>query len=68
MSGYARMDLRMRPDGSVFVLEANCNPNLANNEDFADSAAKASVDYESLLQRIIRLGLGYDAEWRVNGD
>ena len=66
MSGYARMDFRMRPDGSVYVLEANCNPNLSHGEDFADSAASDEVTYEGLLHRIIRLGLGYGAEWRLN--
>jgi D-alanine-D-alanine ligase len=60
------MDFRMRPDGSLFVLEANCNPNLSQGEDFADSAAKAGLSYEALLHQIIRLGLGYQAEWRVN--
>jgi D-alanine-D-alanine ligase len=68
MSGYARMDFRMRPDGSVFVLEANCNPNLAQAEDFAASAASDGIGYEALLQRIVRTGLGYGAEWRLNGD
>jgi D-alanine-D-alanine ligase len=68
MSGYARMDFRMRADGTVFVLEANCNPNLSHGEDFADSAASDGVDYPMLLERIIRLGLNYGAEWRLNGD
>jgi D-alanine-D-alanine ligase len=66
LSGYARMDFRMRPDGSVYVLEANCNPNLADSEDFAQSAAAAGVSYETLLQRIVSLGLSYDAEWRLS--
>jgi D-alanine-D-alanine ligase len=66
LSGYARMDFRMRPDGSVYVLEANCNPNLAGNEDFAQSAAAAGLSYEALLHRIISLGQSYDAEWRLN--
>jgi D-alanine-D-alanine ligase len=66
MTGYARMDFRMRPDGSVYVLEANCNPNLSQGEDFADSAEASGVGYGALLHRIIRLGLGYDAEWRNN--
>ena len=65
MSGYARMDFRMRPDGSVYVLEANCNPDLSHGEDFADAAAAAGVSYEALLHRIIRLGLSYEAEWRL---
>lgn len=68
MSGYARMDFRMRPDGSVYVLEANCNPNLARNEDFAESAASDGIGYPALLERLLRLGLNYGAEWRLNGD
>ncbi len=65
MSGFARMDLRMRPDGSVFVLEANANPNLTYGEDFAESAHVAGLDYERLLNRIVQLGLSYRPEWRM---
>ncbi|HWL61953.1 MAG TPA: hypothetical protein VNQ32_04110 [Steroidobacteraceae bacterium] len=65
MSGYARMDLRMRPDGSIFVLEANANPNLTYGEDFAESGHVAGIDYPRLLNRIVQLGLQYRAEWRM---
>ena len=65
MSGYARMDLRMRPDGTVFVLEANANPNLTYGEDFAESGEVAGISYEKLLNRIVQLGLGYQPEWRM---
>jgi len=65
MSGYARMDMRMRPDGSVFVLEANANPNLTYGDDFAESAHRAGLDYERLLERIVQLGLKYRPEWRM---
>jgi D-alanine-D-alanine ligase len=64
LSGYARMDFRMRPDGSVFVLEANANPNISREEDYADSAKAAGVDYASLLEQIIRIGANYQAAWR----
>lgn len=64
MSGYARIDLRLKPDGSVFVLEANANPNLAQIEDFATSALAASVGYDALLEKILQLGMGYQAAWR----
>ena len=64
LSGYARMDFRVRPDGSIFVLEANANPNLSESEDFAKSAAAVGVSYEQLLSRIVTLGLGYKAAWR----
>ena len=66
LSGYARMDFRMRPDGSVFVLEANANPNISHQEDFADSAQAAGVTYPALLEQIVRLGCNYQAAWRID--
>ncbi len=64
LSGYARIDLRLRPDGSVVVLEANANPNLALIEDLATSALSSGVGYDQLLDRILRFGLAYEAAWR----
>jgi len=40
-------------------LEANPNSQIARDEDFADSAKHSGLDYESLLQKIITLGLSY---------
>lgn len=65
LSGYARIDLRLKDDGSVYVIEANPNPNLSFGEDFAESAEKAGLPYEALLQKIISLGLNYQAQWRL---
>jgi D-alanine-D-alanine ligase len=64
LSGYARIDFRLRDDGALFVLEANPNPNLARIEDFATSGAAAGIDYPALLERIMRLGCDYKVEWR----
>jgi D-alanine-D-alanine ligase len=66
MSGYARMDFRATPDGQVYVLEANANPNLEAAEDFAESARASGVVYDELLERLMALGLGYRAEWRAS--
>jgi D-alanine-D-alanine ligase len=65
LSGYARIDLRLREDGKVFVIEANPNPNLSYGEDFAESAENIGIRYDKLLQKIISLGLNYQAEWRL---
>lgn len=65
LSGYARLDLRLRDDGQIFVIEANPNPNLSFGEDFAESAEVLGIGYEQLLQKIITLGLNYQAEWRI---
>jgi len=42
---------------TVWVLEANPNPQIARGEDFAASAEKIGLSYETVLQRIINLGL-----------
>lgn len=65
MNGFARMDLRMRDDGKLFLLEANANPDLTYGEDFAESAASASIDYDALIKKIVNLGLAYEPEWRL---
>jgi D-alanine-D-alanine ligase len=62
LSGYARIDLRLDEAGHVWVLEANPNPQIAKGEDFAASAEKIGVGYDSLLQRILNLGLRWQPE------
>ncbi|MDH4187757.1 MAG: ATP-grasp domain-containing protein, partial [Nitrospira sp.] len=57
LSGYARIDIRMDMQGKVYVLEANPNPQIAQGEDFADSAGKAGYAYKDLLQELISIGL-----------
>jgi D-alanine-D-alanine ligase len=64
MTGYARIDFRVRADGTPFVLEANANPNLEREEDFADAALHDAIPYPALLQRLISYGRSYRAEWR----
>lgn len=65
MSGYARIDLRLREDGRIYVLEANANPDLTYGEDFAESASKVGIRYDELIQRILNLGLRYQAPWQI---
>jgi len=60
LSGYARIDMRMDADGQLYVLEANPNPQIAHDEDFADSAEQADYHYKELLQEILNVGL----RWR----
>jgi D-alanine-D-alanine ligase len=62
LSGFARIDLRLDEAGHVWVLEANPNPQIARGEDFAASAEKVGLSYETVLQRIINLGLRWQPE------
>jgi D-alanine-D-alanine ligase len=59
LTGYARVDLRMDQVGRIYVIEANPNPQLAYGEDFAESAERAGLTYEALLDRIMGLGLSW---------
>ncbi|MEM9021941.1 MAG: D-alanine--D-alanine ligase [Planctomycetota bacterium] len=59
LSGYARLDFRLSPEGKLYLLEANPNPQLAFGEDFAESAEHAGISYEQLLTRILNLGKRY---------
>jgi D-alanine-D-alanine ligase len=64
LTGYARMDFRLRADGALYVLEANANPNISMAEDFAQSALTAGMRYRDVLNRILQLGANYPAAWR----
>jgi D-alanine-D-alanine ligase len=65
LSGYARLDYRMTEEGQFYLLEANPNPQIAQDEDFADSAAHSGIPYDQLLQKIITVGLNYQGSGQV---
>lgn len=53
LSGYARIDLRVTPEGKVYILEANPNPNIASDDEFAKSAAHLKIKYKELISQIL---------------
>jgi len=57
LDGYARVDYRLSEDGTLHLLEANPNPEIAESEEFASAAAAAGLDYSALLTRLLALGL-----------
>ena len=54
---YARIDMRLRPDGRVAVIEANPNPWLASKAEFAMAARKSGRNYTQLIEEIVELAL-----------
>jgi len=64
MRDYARLDLRLAPDGRIVIFEANPNPFLARGEDFAESASEAGIDYPELVDRILALAVRRGARAR----
>jgi len=57
MECYARFDIRVSPSSRIYIIEANANPSLATNDEIAQSADRAGISYNKLLDRIINLGL-----------
>jgi D-alanine-D-alanine ligase len=54
---YARIDMRLRPDGRVAVIEANPNPWLASKAEFSLAARKSGRNYTQLIEEIVDLAL-----------
>lgn len=65
LSGFARIDMRMDAEGRVWILEANPNPDLCFGEDFAETFERIGYSYDALIQKILNLGIRYDAPWRA---
>ncbi len=62
LSGYARVDIRLSDEGRFYVLEANPNPQIAYGEEFSDSAERAGLSYEALLQKLLNIGLRWQPD------
>jgi D-alanine-D-alanine ligase len=54
---YARVDMRVTPEGEVYVLEVNPNPDLADSCAFAKSAEAAGRTYDQMIVEIVGLAL-----------
>ena len=50
---YGRIDLRVAPQGEIYVIEANPNPWLAPEAELAMAAAAAGRDYPKLIGEIV---------------
>jgi D-alanine-D-alanine ligase len=55
--GHVRFDLRLTANNEVYIIEANGNPELAKDEDFAASAQKSGMKYEDLINKILKLSI-----------
>ncbi|HYS10504.1 MAG TPA: hypothetical protein VEP66_17325 [Myxococcales bacterium] len=54
---YGRVDMRLTPDGRVYVIEANPNPWLAPEAELAIAAKLAGRDYVRLIGQIVEIAL-----------
>ena len=51
--GLGRIDIRFTPAGDIVFIEANPNPSLAREDDFAQAASAAGLEYDLLIQKIL---------------
>jgi D-alanine-D-alanine ligase len=56
MRGYGKIDVRLTPEGRVFFIEGNPNPDLSPG-GFGTMASWAGIGYTELIHRIVRLAL-----------
>jgi len=54
---YGRIDMRLSPNGDVYVIEANPNPWLASQHEFAMAAKESGRTYTKLIGEIVDLAL-----------
>jgi D-alanine-D-alanine ligase len=54
---YGRVDLRLTPEGRIYVIEANPNPWLSSGAEFAMAAKKSGRSYAETIQSIVDLAL-----------
>ena len=66
LNGYARMDLRMGQDGTPYIIEINPNPGITADCEFAKAAKWGGVDYPSLIENILYLGLQFNPQCQLD--
>jgi len=54
---YGRIDMRLTPEGEVYVIEANPNPWLSSKHEFAMAAKRSGRSYTELIKSILELAL-----------
>lgn len=54
---YGRIDMRLTPEGEVFVIEANPNPWLSSKHEFAMAAKKSGRSYTQLIGEIVDMAI-----------
>jgi len=55
--GYGRVDMRVAADGTPYVMEVNCNPDISPDAGFFRAAQAAGHDYVGMATHILKLAL-----------
>jgi len=63
-AGFARVDLMLREDGELFVLEANSVPGLTETSLLPQAADAAGIGFDQLVARILAMALSREPAGR----
>ncbi len=55
--GYGRVDMRVAADGTPYVVEINCNPDISPDAGFFRAAQAAGYDYVGMAAHILKFAL-----------
>ncbi|MBV8207748.1 MAG: ATP-grasp domain-containing protein [Acidobacteria bacterium] len=58
---YGRIDIRLKEDGQVYVIEANPNPWLSAQAEFAMAAKASGINYAEMIARIVGLAMARES-------
>ena len=64
---YGRIDMRLTPEGEVYVIEANPNPWLSSKHEFAMAAKKSGRSYTQLIGEIVELAVERTRRSKASG-
>lgn len=64
---YVRFDIRLTPEGQVYIIEPNANPCIARIDEVARAAEKAGISYNELIRRIVMLPFSYTRHRKKGG-
>jgi len=57
LRSYLRFDIRVTPEGKVYIIEPNANPCIAKIDEVAQAALKVGIDYNQLIKKIVMLAI-----------
>jgi D-alanine-D-alanine ligase len=55
LDGYVRIDYRLSPEGELYFLEANPNPDIAEGDELASACEARGLGYHALIERVLVL-------------
>jgi D-alanine-D-alanine ligase len=61
-SGYARVDFRVDPTSTPFIIDVNPNPYLSRDGEDAAAAAQAGLSYQDLIASIVESSLRFSQD------